>query len=319
MLPRPVEAYASDGYINFTDSSEQADVKSSVANEAMNSTGSKSDESDKQPPEKERLKRNFQMTISENEFTEEKFELWRRYQHAVHGDAWNSLTKRSFTNFLVDTPMCSQHARSETGTVGLGSFHQHYRVDGKLIAVGVLDFLPNYLSSKYFFFDPDYRKLALGTYSAIQEARLAFCEGIKYYCMGYFVANSKMRYKAQFSPSEILCPRSLTWIDFQECADQLEACSPALRLHLPSQFEELALKLDEAMKALWLLVPSAGLIRLEELEHILVNGTEESVDKILQQLRESLSEFVRLVGQECIKRVAYLLPESITQMLVPRK
>ena len=39
---------------------------------------------------------------------------------------------------------------------------------GKLIAVGVLDILPNCVSSKYFFYDPEYSFLSLGTYSALR-------------------------------------------------------------------------------------------------------------------------------------------------------
>jgi len=36
-----------------------------------------------------------------------------------------------------------------------GSYHQHYRIDGVLIAVGVVDILPHCLSSVYAFYDPD--------------------------------------------------------------------------------------------------------------------------------------------------------------------
>lgn len=43
-----------------------------------------------------------------------------------------------------------------------------YRIDGKLIAVGVLDVLPESISSVYFFYDPEYEFLNLGTYSALR-------------------------------------------------------------------------------------------------------------------------------------------------------
>lgn len=45
-------------------------------------------------------------------------------------------------------------------------------VDGKLIAVGVLDILPKCLSSVYLFYDPDYAHLALGKVSALREIAL---------------------------------------------------------------------------------------------------------------------------------------------------
>src|SRR5688572_5589475 len=52
---------------------------------------------------------------------------------------------------------------------GWGSFHQQYWLDGsKLIAVGVVDVLPNCLSSVYLYYDPDFSFLSLGTYAALR-------------------------------------------------------------------------------------------------------------------------------------------------------
>jgi len=53
---------------------------------------------------------------------------------------------------------------------GYGSFHQHYVLDGKIIGVGVIDILPRCVSSVYFYYDPDYAFLTLGTYSALRYA-----------------------------------------------------------------------------------------------------------------------------------------------------
>jgi hypothetical protein len=44
-----------------------------------------------------------------------------------------------------------------------------YRLNGVLIAVGVIDLLPSYVSSVYMFYDPDYRFLNLGTYAMLRE------------------------------------------------------------------------------------------------------------------------------------------------------
>lgn len=43
-----------------------------------------------------------------------------------------------------------------------GSYHQMYRVDGQLIAVGVLDILPTCVSSVYFMYDIDWERFSLG-------------------------------------------------------------------------------------------------------------------------------------------------------------
>lgn len=50
-----------------------------------------------------------------------------------------------------------------------GGFHHQYRIDGKLVAVGVVDILPKCLSSVYLFYDPDYEFLSLGTITALKE------------------------------------------------------------------------------------------------------------------------------------------------------
>ena len=43
-----------------------------------------------------------------------------------------------------------------------GAYHQLYRLDGQLIAMGVIDILPNCVSSVYFMYDKEWEKLSLG-------------------------------------------------------------------------------------------------------------------------------------------------------------
>jgi len=43
-----------------------------------------------------------------------------------------------------------------------GSYHQMYRLDGQLIAMGVIDILPNCVSSVYLMYDPCWQKHSLG-------------------------------------------------------------------------------------------------------------------------------------------------------------
>ncbi|KAL0178590.1 hypothetical protein M9458_027484, partial [Cirrhinus mrigala] len=52
--------------------------------------------------------------------------------------------------------------------VGYGSFHQQYWLDGRIVAVGVLDILPSCVSSVYLYYHPDFSSLSLGTYSALR-------------------------------------------------------------------------------------------------------------------------------------------------------
>ena len=43
-----------------------------------------------------------------------------------------------------------------------GAYHQLYRLDGELIAMGVIDILPNCVSSVYFVYDKKWEKFSLG-------------------------------------------------------------------------------------------------------------------------------------------------------------
>lgn len=85
------------------------------------------------------------------------------------------------------------------------------------MAVGVLDILPRCLSAVYFFYDPKWRCLSLGTYSSFIEMQLcqelnAKWPAISSYYMGYYIHSCvKMRYKAHMKPSELLCPEVYTW------------------------------------------------------------------------------------------------------------
>lgn len=74
--------------------------------------------------------------------------------------------------------------------LGYGSFHQRYYLDGRLVAVGVVDVLPHCLSSVYLFYDPALgRRLQLGKLTALREiqwvqAAMAASPRLRYYYMG---------------------------------------------------------------------------------------------------------------------------------------
>lgn len=110
---------------------------------------------------------------------------------------------------------------------GMGSFHQKYYYDDKLIAVGVVDVLPKCLSSVYLFYDPDFHWLELGKYSALREIQWVqevakTHPHLHYYYMGYYIHScQKMRYKGQYYPSELLCPETHHWIRLEKLVHKL--------------------------------------------------------------------------------------------------
>ncbi|KAK0053361.1 arginyl-tRNA--protein transferase 1-like isoform X1 [Biomphalaria pfeifferi] len=159
---------------------------------------------------------------------QESFSLFKKYQMLVHRESEEECDKMGFRNFLVESPL-----EDNQGTIrppdGFGSFHQHYILDGKLIAVGVIDILPACVSSVYLYYDPDYSFLGLGVYSALRELALVrklhqSVPALKYYYMGFYIHSCpKMRYKGQFVPSFLACPVSYTWVPIEQCRPKLDA------------------------------------------------------------------------------------------------
>ena len=151
-------------------------------------------------------------------FTNEVFQLYKKYQITVHKDDPDHVTEEGFTNFLIKSPLvpAAEHAGMPPDCLHPhGTFHQLHRLDGVLIAVGVVDLLPSGLSSVYLFYDTDYRHLVLGKYTALREIEYCQQHGLLYYYMGFYIHDcEKMKYKADYSPSELLCPTSLQWFDY---------------------------------------------------------------------------------------------------------
>lgn len=151
-----------------------------------------------------------------------EFELYKRYQVLHHGDDPASVTLTSFKRFLCESPLLPAPADAYppcgAPPCGFGSFHQQYWLDGKLVAVGVVDILPKCLSSKYLFWDPELAPLSLGKLASLQEIAWIkeasqSCPSLKYYYLGYYLHTChRMRYKADFGPSDLLCPVQQCWV-----------------------------------------------------------------------------------------------------------
>ncbi|KAH7301905.1 hypothetical protein KP509_23G047900 [Ceratopteris richardii] len=159
-----------------------------------------------------RPKRVLEIQMKRSAFDPEEFALFKRYQVAIHHDKPEHVKESSYVRFLVSSPLIFVPLESGTDFCGFGSFHQQYIIDGRLVAVGVVDILPTCLSSKYLFWDPDFAFLSLGKYSALREIEWvqsahAVCPSLQYYYLGYYIHTCpKMRYKGAYRPSELLCP-----------------------------------------------------------------------------------------------------------------
>ncbi|CAM6106267.1 unnamed protein product [Calypogeia fissa] len=165
----------------------------------------------------------LEVRMKRSSFDAEEFALYKKYQVRVHNDRPEDVKEGSYRRFLVDTPLIFVPPKNNgsTPSCGFGSFHQQYWLDGKLVAVGVIDILPYCLSSKYLFWDPDFAFLALGKYSALQEIKWVqeaqkVCSSLQYYYLGFYIHSCpKMRYKAAYYPSELLCPERFSWVPYE--------------------------------------------------------------------------------------------------------
>lgn len=84
-----------------------------------------------------------------NDWADHRYALYADYQRRVHGEnEYSEFSPRGFERFLCSG--IKQGYRIVDGqTQKLGSYHQCYRLNGRLIALGVLDLLPNCVSSVY--------------------------------------------------------------------------------------------------------------------------------------------------------------------------
>lgn len=166
----------------------------------------------------------FTSVLSPAEFSEKKFELFKKYQISIHHESEEEQTPESFDRFLCTNPfldtaddldwnqMNSEWSKRECGEAlksFQGPLHEcYYHItesgEAKLIAMAVLDILDHAISSIYFIYDPDYSHLGLGTVSALREICMSEIMKRKWYYLGYFIPDcDKMKYKGKFG-GEIL-------------------------------------------------------------------------------------------------------------------
>jgi arginine-tRNA-protein transferase len=117
----------------------------------------------------------FQVTLEPSSYTNEKYQLYLQYQESVHSDTGN--TPEGFKRFLVESairlePIVYKDPPAQPSPYPLpthyGSYHQVYRVDGKLVAIGVVDILPGCVSSVYFMYAEGWGAWSLGKVSEHQ-------------------------------------------------------------------------------------------------------------------------------------------------------
>ncbi|KIO18649.1 hypothetical protein M407DRAFT_149326 [Tulasnella calospora MUT 4182] len=181
---------------------------------------------------KEKVAHRYEVTLEPSSFTEEKFQLYCSYQKNIHND--DDKSRQGFKRFLCETPLKRQripYAKPPPAHLPreYGSYHQMYRVDGELIAMGVIDVLPYCTSSVYLMYAPQWEAHSLGKLSAVKEIALAQeissygAPGMGYLYMGFYIHTcQKMRYKAQYAPSFLLDPEEYSWCPTEKALPLLD-------------------------------------------------------------------------------------------------
>jgi len=162
----------------------------------------------------------LETTIHRAEFTKEVYEIYRKFQMNIHHEPEEKVTEKGFIEFLVQSPLIYEPVPEglQGPEQGYGSFHVHYRLDGKLIAVSVVDFLPESINSVYFMWDTDYKHLALGIYSALKDIQyMKENPPWKYYFLGWYIHTCpKMNYKSSFKGCQLQCPVTFNYLPFNQ-------------------------------------------------------------------------------------------------------
>jgi len=147
--------------------------------------------------QKKAIKRNSdtEIIIQKPSLSQSHIDLYNKYHAFKHKqDDWThrNISPREYRENFVD---------------GAHDFGKEvlYMRDGKLVGVDLIDILDDGISSIYFYYDPDYSSLSLGTYSLLYQIELAKVLELPWIYLGYWVDGCKaFAYKPKFQPQEIL-------------------------------------------------------------------------------------------------------------------
>jgi leucyl-tRNA---protein transferase len=137
--------------------------------------------------------RNLDLAVSVHpgELTEERLELFTRYLTARHAEGgMDELSVEELRHAVLSH-------WAETNLI-------ECRLGERLVAVGIVDVVPDGLSAVYTFFDPEHSRRGLGTQMILLEIEAARARGLAWVYLGYWVREAqKMRYKSKFRPYEL--------------------------------------------------------------------------------------------------------------------
>lgn len=138
------------------------------------------------------LQRNADITVHSvpARYTPEYYSLYERYIEVRHrdGDMYPP-TRNQFRSFLL----CSW----------ANSRFYEFRLDGRLLAVAVVDHIDSGMSAVYTFYDPAEEDRSLGRYVILWQIQETCRLGMNHVYLGYWIRQCrKMSYKREYQPLE---------------------------------------------------------------------------------------------------------------------
>lgn len=142
--------------------------------------------------------------------TVEKVQLLKKYDKRHNPEKEESFDEAQNSLYLLNgvREIDGEFIKLYSGTMNID-----FLLNGKLVAVSVIDRAQNALSSNYFYFDieDDMMKRSLGVFSVMVE--IDACRGLLFdgklkselYYLGYYIEDcNKMNYKSNYNPHELL-------------------------------------------------------------------------------------------------------------------
>ncbi|KAK6360259.1 Arginyl-tRNA--protein transferase 1 [Orbilia blumenaviensis] len=278
----------------------------------------------------------FRVVLENGIFTEEKYALFEHYQKQVHNDV---ATESGFKRFLCANPFKPPYSVDSKGRK-IGAYHQCYYLNDRLIAMAVLDLLPDCVSGVYFMYHTDFSQWSFGKLSAIREIALAEELGYEYYYMGYYIHSCpKMRYKCEYQPAQVLDPECYDWHTFDNAfrsiLDSRPYYSPSLERILTAEGSSTSMALldtyyvkkqqDSKFAAYETVFTTdmSGVVKLEDIEPVISDtrilvGSRLAVAEMLLHwedmdinvpvnVKHKIAEVIATIGIELASRVIVCL------------
>jgi len=133
----------------------------------------------------------LEVNILPAKYHDTHFELYQRYVQSRHPDGSMATPDREQYNRFFGSTWCDTR-------------YVEFNLEGRPLAIAVIDVLEHGLSAVYTFFEPGEYKRGLGVFAVLWLIEEVKRRGLPYLYLGYLIHDSpKMSYKAHYRPLEV--------------------------------------------------------------------------------------------------------------------